>query len=215
MQRNPHWKPLPELWEAHRDNEGRWRVVDPRGADVLAHPDPEARVANARLLAASPLLRRALQVLVRRLRAIVPDCSSQYHRDAQHVQLAEAALVDSRPTWSDLDRARDEARQLAAAGELRPQLVQTVSTGDAGDAGGGLMLCSGGLHEWGQDWRAARRCCDGWYRELRPDGVREGDDPHGVTLAPAFGPRAVVVWVKAERRTPAPAAEAADVREAA
>jgi hypothetical protein len=59
------------------------------------------------------------------------------------------------------------------------------------------LTCSFGRHAW-NDETSARRCCNGWHREVRLDGPEPTDNLEGlrhVTGLPG-APRAVHVWVR-------------------
>jgi hypothetical protein len=60
-----------------------------------------------------------------------------------------------------------------------------------------MATCTSGRHTW-NDEASARRCYNGWHRELRIDGPEPGDDAEGRTSVGHLpdAPRAAFVWVR-------------------
>ena len=62
-----------------------------------------------------------------------------------------------------------------------------------------MPTCVSGRHPWTNE-TSAKRCCNGWHRELRIDDPELADDLEARTLVNQLpdAPRAVFVWVKNE-----------------
>lgn len=61
-----------------------------------------------------------------------------------------------------------------------------------------MTYCKTGKHYWNNEV-SAKRCCNGWHRELRIGGAKPDDDKEGRVYVDSLNgpaPRACFVWVR-------------------
>lgn len=103
--------PKVERWYPKLNGFGQWTVVDRRGGEPLASPDPTRRCHAAFLAAAAPDLEAAARMARQRLDALARSHGSLDCRDRFRIHLLDAALIEARPPWEVVARLEASGSQ--------------------------------------------------------------------------------------------------------